>query len=239
MASRYTILYRSGDALIKLCKIIFGRDGSYYVTCPYHPHNRASVFKAEIRFADNEQDIHFDDVLDLATLDDDDRRLKLSHHPDGLVQFSGEGVVSGLDSAGSIRGIGTFSWPLALPTAGPAFALAMTGIDEFARSPDPVGDGDVVFDADEVELFEEPVQFILEGYYLPPLWRRFLRRERGDLIVWLAHPSRAILKLKAILAPSDCDLPGGIGLELYSLPATSEEQSGFFLSGPTGGAPPR
>lgn len=51
-------------------------------------------------------------------LEDAKRRLKLSHHPEGFLQFSGHGVVSGRDAEGHIRGIGVKSWPLYKPTLG-------------------------------------------------------------------------------------------------------------------------
>lgn len=39
----YTIAYDTGDNCVDLCKIVFGSDGSYYITAPYHPANRAIV----------------------------------------------------------------------------------------------------------------------------------------------------------------------------------------------------
>src|SRR2546423_12523824 len=60
---------------------------------------------------------------ELATLDDDERRLKISHHPDGFLQFSGQGIRSGRDENGNPKGLGTHSFPLNLPTLGPSFGI--------------------------------------------------------------------------------------------------------------------
>jgi len=37
----YTVAYCAGGKTVDLCRIIMGGDGSYYVTAPFHPHNRA------------------------------------------------------------------------------------------------------------------------------------------------------------------------------------------------------
>ena len=74
--------------------------------------------KARVNYSRDQMDIPFEEAVELASLDDDDRRLKLSHHPDGFVQFSGEGVLSGRDPNGAARGMGVMSWPLAAPVRG-------------------------------------------------------------------------------------------------------------------------
>src|SRR3954470_886414 len=117
----YTVAYDDGNDVVDLCKILFGADGSYYVTAPYHPADRAIAAKATVNYAEGADLLSLDDALELAVLDDDERRLKVSHHPDGFLQFSGQGIRSGLDEAGQPKGIGTFSWPLTTPTLGPSF----------------------------------------------------------------------------------------------------------------------
>jgi hypothetical protein len=41
-------------------------------------------------------------------MEDDEYRLKLSHHPDGFVQFSGHGIKSGRNADGTPKGLGVF-----------------------------------------------------------------------------------------------------------------------------------
>lgn len=40
-SASYTIAYENGDTCVDLCRIVFGGDGSYYVTAPYHPAKHA------------------------------------------------------------------------------------------------------------------------------------------------------------------------------------------------------
>jgi hypothetical protein len=122
----YTVAYSSDQGIVDLCKILFGGDGSYYVTAPYHPADKAIAAKVVVNFAKQDGLFQLDDAVELAVLDDDERRLKVSHHPDGFLQFSGSGVRSGLDDQGRPKGLGVFSWPLTQPTFGPSFQLAFS-----------------------------------------------------------------------------------------------------------------
>jgi hypothetical protein len=161
MPSKYTVVYRRGDDLFKICKVFFGADGSYYVTCPYHPYETVVVFIAAVRYADEESTVDLREVAEVGVLDDDDRRLKLAHHVDGFLQFSGEGVVSGIDEDGNIKGIGIKSWPLFSPTAGPSFGLAINGIEKFARAERSSGESTIVFDSGDVDILGSPATTLL------------------------------------------------------------------------------
>lgn len=59
-------------------------------------------------------------AIEVAVLDDDEQRLKVSHHPDGFLQFSGNEIRSGREATGAPNGIGIVSWPLHQPTLGPS-----------------------------------------------------------------------------------------------------------------------
>jgi hypothetical protein len=110
--AKYTVVYEKGGHRYKLCKIFFGSDGSYYVTSPYHPAEGATLLKATVNYALSEMEIPVEQAIDAAAAEDDELRIKLSHHPDGFLQFSGQGIVSGKDADGNIRSIGVMSWPL-------------------------------------------------------------------------------------------------------------------------------
>src|SRR3712207_2710307 len=107
-----------------------------------------------------------EEAVDVAAAEDDEKRIKLAHHPDGFLQFSGQGLISGRDPQGNIRGIGVISWPLDSPPRGPAFSLTMRGLEYFERA-DRVQDVPCVFKHEELTPMPEPYQFALEGYYLP------------------------------------------------------------------------
>lgn len=234
-AGKYTVIYNVGGIRRKLCKVWFGSDGSYYVTSPYHPAEKALLFKATVNYALDEMAISFDEALDLASAEDDDKRIKLSHHPDGFVQFSGQGIVSGLDAQGQIRGVGVRSWPLDAPSCGPAFALAMRGVEQFRPA------GKV---SDDVCLFTEqsfvPVPganlLVLEGHYFTALWRRFVRPgPDGTHSIDIVHPAGAVLHLKVLFPPERCPVQGFLGVELYDNIGDPETPvPSFMLSGSTG-----
>ena len=155
-------------------------DGSYFVTAPYHPLDRAVAGKITINYANPTLGRKIvslqDDALELGVLDDDRRRLKLSHHPSGLLQFSGEGITSGLDSDGQPKGIGTISWPLVLPTLGPSFGIGFA---------DPLTSGRPSANRPQtVVLRESALEHLrfgdlrglhITGFYFPPMWREFVR----------------------------------------------------------------
>ncbi len=231
----YTVTYEKDGTQYKLFKVIFGRDGSYFVTSPYHPHQKAVVAKVTVNYALESAAVPYKEFIDSGSADDDGKRLKLSHHSDGLIQFSGEGIVSGLDSEGNVRGIGVRSWPLTDPVIGPAFAVVVRGVEEFkltSKSTDQVCN----FAQNELTFVPGASALSVEGYYFTPLWRRFVRRESdGTKTISIVHPCGAILKLKVLLAPDDCALPGFIGLEMYSVLVDEPEVGGdFMLSSSTG-----
>ncbi len=83
---RYTITYEEDGVRYKLFKLIFGADGSYYLTSPYHPGQEALLGIVTINYALSEMEIPYDRFVELASVEDDEKRLKLSHHPSGLIQ---------------------------------------------------------------------------------------------------------------------------------------------------------
>ncbi len=86
-STSYTIAYDSGSTCVDLCRVLFGGDGSYYVTAPFHPANRALAGIYTVNYAAKADMISLTEGVELATLDDDERRLKIAHHVDGFLQF--------------------------------------------------------------------------------------------------------------------------------------------------------
>src|SRR5207249_547970 len=104
-----------------LVRVGFTADGSYYVTSPYHPESKALLWLATVNYTLDESRMTFDEAIELASTDDDQSVLKLSHHVSGWVQFSGQGIVSGFDAHGEPKGVAVHSYPLLAPSRGPAF----------------------------------------------------------------------------------------------------------------------
>jgi hypothetical protein len=193
--------------------------------------------KFTVNYANQEMRVALEDAVDLADATGEDKEIKLSHHPDGFMQFSGAGLVSGRNDAGEIRGIGVDTWPLFNPTRGPAFGIAIADLEHFATETAASGDT-LVFTDDDVTPLPRADQVLLEGYYFPPLWRRFIRRNhRGEPVISIFHPSKAALYLRVALPPEDCELPGFLAFELYTNYLKEEgadPRPGFIMSGSTG-----
>lgn len=198
------------------------------------------MLRATVNYADQDGVLELDQAEDLAVLDDDDKRLKVSHHPDGLLQFSGQGVRSGLDDEGRIRGIGTYSWSLRQPTFGPSFMMAFSDAVACGR-PTKNAQRTVVFDEVDIEHLRKGMRgIIVVGYYLPVRWREFAYRTAdGKMWLDLLHPNaQAVKRLRVILASKDSDLPGLIGIEVLphglGLDEPLNGQPSFFITTSTG-----
>ena len=233
----YRLAYERGGKLYRLTRVMFGTDGSYYVAAPVHPERRALLTKFTVNYAKQEMQIPISEAVDLGAAGAEDKEIKLSHHPDGFMQFSGAGLVSGRDADGSIRGVGVDTWTLDDPNRGPAFGIVITDIEQFGSETSDSADT-LVFTADDVTPLDGADQLIFEGYYFPPLWRRFIRRDgRGNLVIRIFHPAKAVLELRVVLPTENVELPGFLGFELYTGYLKDEDEEprpGFIMSGSTG-----
>lgn len=233
----YRIAYQRGEEVYRLTRVTYGSDGSYYVAAPVHPEQRALLVKFTVNYARNVVVQRIDEAVDLGTAAADDKEIKLTHHPDGFMQFSGAGLISGRDDDGNIRGIGVDTWTLYEPNRGPAFAVAITDVDRLGAET-KVSKDTILFDDRDVVALDEAAVVILEGYYFPALWRRFIRPNRdGDPVIEMLHPSRAVLQLRVALPPTSVELPGFLGFEVYTnygKGPDEEPRPGFFMSGSTG-----
>ena len=233
----YTIAYTAGQDSVDLCRLIFGGDGSYYVTAPYHPLNRALLGIYTVNYA-RENLIALGEAIDLAVLDDDERRLKISHHPDGFLQFSGEGIRSGRDDSGEPCGIGITSWPLNNPTFGPSFSLVFSNPLDCGRRATPKKTH-LLFDERDIAHMRKGTSGLrITGYYLPARWREFVYRGAdGQYWLHLLHPNgQALKRLRVALASTEADYSGLIGLEVlpHSLEGVGEGTPMFIMSTSTG-----
>lgn len=237
-SASYTIAYEAADgAKVDLCRIIFGGDGSYYVTAPYHPAKRALAGIYEVNYAARINVLSLIEGAEVAVLDDDEQRLKIAHHVDGFLQFSGEGFRSGRDHNGRPKGMGIMSWPLNNPTSGPSFQLSFSDPLACGR-PSKARMCTVTFAERDIEhMRRDMTGLTVLGHYLPGRWREFVyRRSSGEYWVNLVHPNmQAIKQLRVILASVDAGYAGLIGLEAMpiSLNGVAEPPS-FFLSTSTG-----
>jgi hypothetical protein len=232
----YTVAYASERGHFDLCKILMGGDGSYYMTAPYHPHDTALAAIWTVNYAERPGIFSLGDALQIATVDDDDRRLKLAHHPDGFLQFSGEGVLSGRNDDGSAKGLGTHSWPLGLPTFGPSFGVAFS--DPHANGRPSAGRPRTVtfFEEDIAHLRKGVIRLKITGFYFPVPWREFVHRVAQDHYeISIVNPStQAVLRLRVLLGSKDSDYPGFIGIQVTPHGLDLGDGPGFLMTSATG-----
>lgn len=213
--SRYTIIFEETDGKrYKLCRVLLTSDGSYFVTCPYHRSEKVFLSKLRVNYANPSKRFR-DPPIEYSIVDDDDHRIKLSHHPDGFVQFSGAGVVSGRNPDGSPKGLGLTSWPLKNPTAGPACGVTIQKPTAFMEADAPSKE-DIVFRGADLYRSEKDNGLIIESYYFPAAWRRFVRNGVHGPIIWLRHPTNAILELRVCMSPHD-NWETGFWVSMYGL----------------------
>jgi hypothetical protein len=230
--AKYTVIYETGQSRHKLLKLMLTDDGSYYATCPYHQSEKVELTKRVINFA-NPSSRAGEPPIELAVLEDDEHRLKLSHHPDGFVQFSGHGIRSGRNADGSPKGMGFVSFPLDRPTAGPAFGLSVMTPTAFkpARAP---AKSDITFSREEMFAADEDNGLVIEAFYFTARWRRFVKLRNGAPMILLRHPSGALLELKVCAPPNNDWRTGFLGVDLWPSPIKLGGESGFAMSSPTG-----
>lgn len=176
-----------------------------------------------------------------------DDRVKLSHHWDGFVQFSGESpqkIVSGRDPfTGEPKGLGLLSAPIRVPiTTGPTFGMSLWGIGDFAEH-NP-GKRQLVFNPEDIYYRgctpSEVSGYMIEGWVFGDRMWAGVRGSKEDLrlsvgfrnfegsganlefkVVPLEPPSRQFLGI--LVARTSIDFPSSSG---FVLSAPSDKRAG-------------
>ncbi len=207
------------------------------MTSPYHPLNKANLAMLTVKYGTfaEEHTVPFENMVDSGSLDDEEKRLKLSHHPDGFIQFSGQGIISGKDEEGKPRGIGIYSWALNDPIPGPAFGITLLGLEEFCTVEKVKGDT-CIFHDNLLPPDEEANGYVLEAYYFPSNRRRFIQTDTdGNRFILNWHPTHCVMKLNVLLPMKKCKLQGFIGVHLYPLELKMKNETcAFWLGSSTG-----
>src|ERR1022692_984751 len=117
----------------KITKIVCHSHGGFAVLAPYHKARSGFLLKIPLDYEMKGE--HWVPLGECIGYSADDR-VKLSFHPDGFVQFSGENsekILSGRDPAtGEPKGLGIISNPLSVPVrTGPTFGISAWGLKDF------------------------------------------------------------------------------------------------------------
>jgi hypothetical protein len=177
----------------KVTKIISYRDGGFGLIAPYHDAKKGFVTKTMVDYSKTSQQVLFETTERFSASD----RVKLSYHPDGFVQFSGENtgkIVSGRDAVtGEPKGLGFMTNPLNSPvTTGPSFGISFWGLDDFqVQKGTPRGDlitfkeHDFVYEhCDESTWGSYGISFFIFGI----AFQQYVRKtgpKRFELDLWL------------------------------------------------------
>jgi hypothetical protein len=125
-----TILIDAGGLLFRIFKVTPHSDGGFNVHIPYHNDKTGYLYKIRIPYPQGTILVPFTAITEQRIIDKD---VKLSIHRSGFVQFSGPGVVSGIDEATQRpKGLGIKIGPLTKPiTSGPTFIVSIWGLEDF------------------------------------------------------------------------------------------------------------
>lgn len=233
-SNKTTLIFQKNERQLKLFKLIFHADGSYFVTAPYHKENSAFVFKAIVDYRKNTQSTPLDEMIDKMELDDEKLALKISHHPDGFLQFSGTNIRSGREANGTPKGMGIQSWNHDNPPHGPAFSMTIKNIN-FLNSNDKVSQENYIINANTIIDGLEYEDIAIEGFFIPINFMQYIFIEGGIEYISLTHPSGINLKLHVIRPTSNSKCKGFFGISIQMIKLQFESiESGFAFSTSSG-----
>src|SRR5436190_17943309 len=113
-----TVCIRHDGVIRKITKTVPYSDGGFALLVPYHSARVGYLTKMPVDYSKRGEILVERAEIVEYTADD---RVKLSYHPDGFVQFSGERagkIISGRDpDTGEPRGIGVLTNPMREPMA--------------------------------------------------------------------------------------------------------------------------
>ncbi len=233
-----TIAIEHQGTLRKITKIAPYGGGGFAVLVPYHDARRGHLLKYSPDHSKRDLKLPLDEATEYSAED----RVKLSLHPDGFVQFSGENpgkIVSGRDpGTGEPRGLGVMSRPLSAPVnTGPTLAIVVWGLSEFEPLDSASRHNAIVFSEDDYYYRRCSPDtwngYVIEGFVLENQYWGAVRNREGKLTVTVMPMFEAI---GAIFDFRVVPLPGQpvlLGLMTSRLRTDFGTPSGFTLNGPS------
>ncbi len=227
----------SSDYIFEILKIVPYRKGGFAVLAPYHKARKGHLLKHPLDYSKRHMEITRDESVEYSAED----RVKLSLHPDGFVQFSGENpgkIISGRDPrTGEPRGLGIMSRPLSTPiNTGPTFGCVAWGAADF-ESFGGTGKRDVIAFTEEDYYYRGCTPntwngYVIEGFVLEERYWGATRR-RGEKLALTVMPMfeaiGAVFELRVVPLPEQ---PLLLGLMVSRITTEFQSPSGFVLNGP-------
>ncbi|WP_156669997.1 MULTISPECIES: hypothetical protein [unclassified Mycobacterium] len=237
----WRIIIDDGDGLRAVCKILPLSDGGYSVLAPYHAARNGWLYKHKVDYSKEEISLEISEMQHFEASD----RVKLSHHWDGFVQFSGvnsQKIISGRNPlTGEPRGLAIMSAPMWRPiTSGPTFGVLLWGPTDFKQVEDTRAT-DIIFHANEI-YYERSAPYNFNAYHVEgwvfgaPLWDG-VRGSGNDLRLARHFPQKhrapcAYLEFRVLPIPTeDSDL--FLGVRVTRMAVNPSSPSGFVLGGPS------
>ncbi len=233
-----TIRNPKTGSLHKITKIVAYRTGGFSVLTPYHSTRSGYLMTIPVdarRIGEYRVDIR------KATAFSAKDRVKLSYHPDGFVQFSGEiggKIISGKEpKTGLPKGIGLMSSPLSSPIfSGPSFGLVVWGIDEFEQVQEE-SNKIVVFEESDwyyrVRSPNDATAWFIESFVFPEHYWGAVRKDRRGFNLTLSflqfEASMGVIELRVIELPKQ---PIFLGILVSRIRTNFSASSGWTICGP-------
>jgi len=229
-SNKTTIVFEKSGHEYKIFKLLYQTDGSYYVTAPYHKEDTAFLYKMEVDYRSTVQQISWNQAVEKMELEDENRCLKLSHHPTGFLQFSGSGVRSGLNPDGSPKGMGIQSWLHSKPPRGPAFGLSIKNIRSLKENTSIRSENLVIKDSEVVNGIDLN-DLIISAHYIPIEFVPYIFIENEVEYFSITHPSGTNIKLYVVRPDNLQNCVGFLGLNIQMAKLQhGENESGFIFS---------
>lgn len=234
------VIIEDGDNLRAVCKIQPLSDGGYSVIAPYHAAKEGWLFKHRVDYREREMTFNMAEMQHFVASD----RVKLSHHWDGFVQFSGENpqtIRSGRNPlTGEPKGLAIMSAPIWRPIKdGPTFGLVLWGATNFKQINNTRGT-DMVFHSDEmyyrVGTAYNYNAYQVEGWIFGANMWDGVRGTGNNLRLSANFPSshapNVNLEFRVIPLPT-ADTDVFLGVRVCKMRVNFPSPSGFQLGGPS------
>lgn len=231
------ILIKENGILYKVTMVTPHSDGGFNILVPYCKAQKGYIFTHKVDYSKHQDPIPLEsmDKQFLTTKD-----VKLSIHRSGFAQFSGPGVLSGIDSkTNKIKGAGVQSAPLDNPiTSGPTFGIIVDGLKEGFKHVNANNNkkiNEIIFE--ENDFYDRncgksmECGYLIEGFFFQEVMEERIRFDDGKPVLtlqfWNFEKPGTIFKLRAIFIKNSSGfiglLPSKIAIGLSSIDYLSSQ----------------